>query len=75
MKTKQVTKARIDDFKLGYWSEEEQQWYSLADIGNEGAAKYLKCSPELVDFLRFNFEDLLEQLKLDLTDIWEKSNG
>lgn len=72
MKTKQVIDKHLDEFELGYWSEEDEEWYSVAKLGSEELSKKLNCSPELIDFIRFNFEDMLAQLGSDLNDIWNK---
>ena len=73
MKTKLV--AHVDDFKLGYWSEEDQDWYSLDELDDKETAeiaKKLKCSSELIDFLKMNFADLVEQVKSDLVDLYNQ---
>ena len=70
METKLV--ANVDDFKLGYWSEEDQEWYTLDELTNEEVGEYLSCSPELIDFFKMNFADLVEQVKLDLVDLYNR---
>jgi hypothetical protein len=70
MKTKLV--ANIDDFKLGYWSSEDDTWIALDELTDEECAEKLACSPELVDCLKMNFADLVELVKLDLVDLWKQ---
>lgn len=72
MRSKLVTETYVDDFRLGYWSEEDERWYALEDTDKEKFSKMLKCSPELVSFLETAFADLTEELKRDLADIWNK---
>lgn len=63
---------KTDKFRVSYWDESKDECIRVDDENQERIARELKCSPELVEFLRFNFELLTDDIHEDLKDIWKR---
>lgn len=81
MKTKQVIETRIEELVDYHWlsfsrDDEDDIIFVENDETIQEAAKLWKMSPEAVkamdDALSYLVETLIEELKKDLEDIWEK---
>lgn len=72
MRVKEVVESHVGDTDLGFFESDDCYRVICDDESIKAAAKKLKCSEELVEFLMDAINSLNIAIQDDLKDVWNE---
>ena len=72
MKTERFIKTATEGFAFGYWDEKQQEFIPIDEENRKEFAQKMGCSEKLLETIEENFGVLVDHIREDLVDIWQK---